>query len=1164
MLRGFLGLGRRRGATSGPPTGGVEDAWQLAESGPRRTEVRQERPASNSASPADEREGRPAPAIAGREPGQLLGGVYPVLRRLGQGTFGEVFLCRHPAWNIEVAVKLPNEKALKDPRTLPDLEYEAEEWTGLGLHPFITYCYHVHPIEGMPLLVVEYVPGGTLRDRIESASAVSDFRGNLDLAIQLCHALEHAHGKGLIHRDLKPENVLISAAGHTKLTDFGIARRGVVEGEYGAIGGVAQSGFAGTPDYMAPEQSIPGARIDGRADLYALGACLYELFCFALPYSGRAAERETPMSPSELRRDRPLPEGLDPLLQRLVSIDAAKRPGNARGVREELAGIYRATFGEESQYAELPELSLTASGHNNRGVSYHFLGKANEAEAAFKEAVAADPLHPEATYNLGLLHWRRGEMTDLAVVANLEPMRVAGGGWQSDYLTGLVHLERLDREGALGALEAAATTKPSHPDVLAALDRARAMSDTFATRCEFRFETRGAVYSVAISPDGKLAISGGWAGYLDLWELKTRKRLRSFAGNTRDVRAVAFSPDGTRALSGGDDYALLLWKASSEKRLLTFDGHDGPVHSVEFSPDGKLALSGSWDRTLRLWEIASGKCLRIFEGHLGPVNGVVFSADCTQALSGSDDTSARLWEVKTGVCLLNFKGHSDAVVSVAFSHDGRQILTGGRDWTARLWDTQSGKCCGKFAGHIDTICSVAFSPDGTLALLGSADTTLTLWELASGRCLRTFSGHSYAVNTVKFFPDGRHALSGSTDHTMRLWFLGDRFERFGLQLAQPDEPTKLLASARQRSSLVSEIEAQIRAGRQGQALKAIAQLEALPGHRRHPKTVAMRALMTTRCQRTQVRAAWLTHTVATNPTGVSSVDVSPDTKLLLSGGNDGSLHLWEVATGRCERSFQRLNSSVRSVALSPDRTLAVSGSNDGKVHLCQVSNGTCLRSFEGILASIVSVKLSPDGKFVLSSGVQEERHRIWEVRLWETATGNCLCRFAGDGQHTYPAAFSPDGKLALSGGHQTELYLWDAITGRRLRSFKNQTYQTHSVSSAAFSPDGNLAVIGSWNGELRLWDITTTRCLSVFTGHTQGVQSLAFSSDGRHVVSGARDGTVRLWEVESGKSLYVIIGAGKEITWVAWDLQPTAVLIATGVSVQRWHVEWELLPTIFE
>jgi serine/threonine-protein kinase len=199
MLKDLFGLGRR----SAPLTAHVPAA-------PASPIGAEPPPVAARAEPAPTLT-RPIAAASGREPGELLGGVYPVLRRLGEGGFGEVFLCRHPAWNIEVAVKLPHESARADPCTLPDLEHEAEEWTGLGLHPNITYCYHLHPVgtPPLPLLVVEYVVGGTLRQRIEGSEAVSDLRGNLDLAIQLCHALEHAHGRGPVHRDLKPDKSLI-------------------------------------------------------------------------------------------------------------------------------------------------------------------------------------------------------------------------------------------------------------------------------------------------------------------------------------------------------------------------------------------------------------------------------------------------------------------------------------------------------------------------------------------------------------------------------------------------------------------------------------------------------------------------------------------------------------------------------------------------------------------------------------------------------------------------------------------------------------------------------------------------------------------------------------------------------------------------------------------
>ena len=938
---------------------------------------------------------RPPAAVSGREPGKLLGGVYPVLRRLGEGGFGEVFLCRHPAWNIEVAVKLPKAEALADPRTLPDLQHEAEEWTGLGLHPYIAYCYHLHPVGQLPLLVVEYVSGGTLRQRIERIEAMTDLRGNLDLAIELCHALEHAHGKGLIHRDLKPENVLLSAEGHVKLTDFGIAKRGAAEGVSGAVGGLVQSGYVGSAGYMAPEQAIAGALIDHRADLYSLGACLYELFCFTLPYSGTAAGGRTPLSPTQLRRDRALPQGLDGLLRRLVSWEASGRPESARAVREELAGIYRTAFGAPSAYADLPELSLTASGHNNRGVSYHFLGKAKEAEAAFHDALAADPLHPEARYNLGLLRWRRGEVTDTALIRDLEQTRTALGGWRPDYLLGLVHLERHDREGAKASLTAAAAAAPPRqPEVATALARAQAVPDTAAARhlCIFEGHT-GSVCSVAFSPDGRLALSGSKDDTLPLrlWDVASGKCLRSFEGQIRNVTSVAFSPDGRYALSSGTsgtpgstDNPFRQWEVASGTYLRSFEGYTWGATSVTFSPDGQFALSGSEDKTLRLWDVASGKCLRSFEGHTRDVESVAFSPDGRHALSGSEDKTLRLWEVASGQCLRSFEGHTEWVNSVAFSPDGQQALSGSWDNTVRLWDAPSGKCLWSFEGHMDNVTSVAFSPDGRHALSGSRDKMLRLWEVATGKCLRSFEGHMKNVTSVAFSPDGRQALSGSWDHTLRLWALGNTWdERSGLQLAEPEPLADLLGSARRRATLLAMVDTATKAGRLGEALQTVAALEALPGHRRHPEIVAARDRLAARIRPGAVRAVWLVRSLAEHAGTAGSIAFSPDSRQALSGSG-GTLRLWDVASGRCLRSFEGHTWNVTSVAFSPDGRHALSGSYRTLL-LWEVTSGKCLRSFDGHehLRSVTSVAFSPDGRQAVS-GSSDNTLLLWDVASGRT------------------------------------------------------------------------------------------------------------------------------------------------------------------------------------
>jgi WD40 repeat protein len=297
------------------------------------------------------------------------------------------------------------------------------------------------------------------------------------------------------------------------------------------------------------------------------------------------------------------------------------------------------------------------------------------------------------------------------------------------------------------------------------------------------------VNGVAISADGKRAVSASWDGSLRYWDLDDHALIRQFAGQGVPVNSVALSPDGKRVLSGGNQ-AMRLWDLETGDEIRSF-AYAGSIWDVAFSPDGKTALAGCGDGRVRLWELESGKELQAFVAHSDGVAWTgAFTPDGKQAVTGGGNTlgqreqpsgSLRLWDLATGKEIRQFEGHTKDIRRVAISSDGKQLLSASFDGTVRLWDLQTGKEVKKFDGPGNFVEAVSFTPDGKRAVCsyGPATTqalydedprcSLKLWDLATGKEIKQFKGHGGPVLCLAVSRDGRRLVSGSTDKTMRLW-----------------------------------------------------------------------------------------------------------------------------------------------------------------------------------------------------------------------------------------------------------------------------------------------------------------------------------------------------------------------------------------------------------
>jgi serine/threonine protein kinase len=288
----------------------------------------------------------------------------------------------------------------------------------------------------------------------------------------------------------------------------------------------------------------------------------------------------------------------------------------------------------------------------------------------------------------------------------------------------------------------------------------------------------GPVHAVALSCDGRLALSGGDDHTVRLWDVTAGEEVRCLTGHTGAVYTVAFSPDGRHALTGSDDRTLRLWEVGSARELACWRGHGAAITGLAFSSDGRRALSGSGaldgegdpaDCSLRLWDVPTGRELRRIGEHSAPVLAVSFCPDGVRAVTGGWDHRMRLWHVDSGRLLREYPRQEGPVWSVAASSDGRHAVSGSTDAAVRLWELSSGRELRRFEGHGDWVLSVALSADNTRVLSGCGDGKLRLWDAGTADNLCTWQGHGGSVRSVAFGAEGRHILSGGQDGMVRLW-----------------------------------------------------------------------------------------------------------------------------------------------------------------------------------------------------------------------------------------------------------------------------------------------------------------------------------------------------------------------------------------------------------
>jgi WD40 repeat protein len=569
------------------------------------------------------------------------------------------------------------------------------------------------------------------------------------------------------------------------------------------------------------------------------------------------------------------------------------------------------------------------------------------------------------------------------------------------------------------------------------------------------------VEAVAVTPDGRRAVSGSADRTLKVWDLEQGTLLATLAQDA-EVWAVAVTPDGRRAVSGSGDQTVKVWDLERGTLLVTLAGHGAGVRAVAVTPDGRHAVSGAADRLLKVWDLEQEALLATLAGHGDSVAAVAVTSDGRRAVSGSDDRTLKVWDLEQDTLLVTLAGHGDWVRAVAVTPDGRRAVSGSWDRTLKVWDLEQGTLL-KTLAHEAEVWAVAVTPDGRRAVSGSDDRTLKVWDLEHDALLATLAGHRERVVAVAVTADGRRAVSVERfNRTLKVWDL---------------EQSALLATP---------------AGH-GDWVRAVA---VTPGGRRAVSGSSDRTLKVWDLEQ---GAALVT--LAGHRDHIFAVAVTPDGRRAVSGSADRSVKVWDLGHRALLATLEGHGDWVRAVAVTPDGRRAVSGSWDRTLRVWDLEQSALLATLEGHRDWVWAVAVTLDGRRAVS-GASDRTLKVWDLEQ-----GALLATLEGYGAHA--VAVTPDGRRAVSGASDCTLKVWDLEQGALLATLEGHR---GLVWAAAVTSDGRLVVSGSDDRTLRLWDLVTGRELAVFTGDAQ-FSCCAFTPDGRLVVAGDGGGQIHVLEI---------------------------------------------------
>jgi WD40 repeat protein/tRNA A-37 threonylcarbamoyl transferase component Bud32 len=1018
---------------------------------------------------------------------------YEIISELGRGGMGVVYKARQTKLGRLVALKMILAGAHAGEVELARFRTEAEAIARLQ-HPNIVQIHEVGEHDGLPFLSLEFCPGGSLDRKLagtplvpQEAAAVTE---------RLAQAMGAAHQKGVIHRDLKPANVLLAEDGTLRITDFGLAKK------LDEAGRTASGAVLGTPSYMAPEQA-GGKRqpVGSAADVYALGAILYECLTGRPPFKGSTmletlaqVVADEPVPPSRLQPK--TPRDLEAICLKCLQKEPGKRYADAATLAEDL----RRFQGGQS-------ITARPAGSLERGWRWC---RRNPRVASLSAAVVL------------ALVLGSGISAYFAVLAQHRADRLAKETERANERTKEADLQAtLAKESALEArLESRRAYARAYVADIRRLQRAREEKQLDFAR-ELLAKTR---------PEN----TGGedYRGFeWHYWNAPAP--LLTLKGHSIQVTAMAYSPDGKKLASASQDRSLKVWNTGTGQEIFSARTKDNFVNGFAFSRDG-TRLAGVENTVVEMWDADSGRLLHTFRLQGANVHSAAFSPDARRLATGGmtfdGEGELRVWDVERGREQFTAKVSAGDVTSVSFSPEGKWIAGGSMDGIT-VWDATTGKSVRVLQARGRRSTAVAFSPDGTRLVSSGDETAIKLWDVATGAerlSIEVPPGTIRKPHRVSFRPDGTGVLDVFSD-VRAIW---DASTGAMVSLARA-HGHEVEASSPDGTRLVTSTDGIHPAASVLTVWDATVLEESLP--------------LTTRTG-AQIQSFFVTFSpdgkqVATGGEGMRIVKIQGEKAAEEIG--KGELRIWDAATGQELRTLKGHKERVSQAQFSPTGKLLVSCSRDHTLKIWDVATAREIRTLRGGGPNFNRVGFSPDETRVVGAS--------WEsLQVWDIASGQ-VC-YTIRGSKGSDAAYSPDGEW-LAGGIDDMITIWDARTGRQVRTLQRDCGGTGAVR---FSPDGKKLVASIGNGQtlvMKSWDAHSGEEVCVFTGHSGMVGSVAFSPNGNRLASsGNADGTVKLWETQGGQEVLSLKPGGPSVYGVDFSSDGRRLAGAGAEGVMIWTI----------